>query len=182
MEIKNRPQTLAIVAIAALAILLGDRLVFTPLVKSWKARSERIAALKKSIAKGTSLLERENVIRGRWEKMRTNTLPNNGSLAESQLLKAFDRWTQDSRVSIGAIKPQWKPVDEDYTTLECRADATGSMEALSKFLFNVEKDSLPLKVEMVDITARDDSGKQLSLGLQLSGLLLLPPPTQTPKP
>ena len=61
-------------------------------------------------------------------------------------------------------------------TLECRIDALGSMPALTRFLYEVEKDPLALKVESMDITARDNDGQQLSLALQISGLLLNPPP------
>ena len=43
---------------------------------------------------------------------------------------------------------------------------------LSRFLYNIEKDPMALKIESVEITARDKEGAQLSLGLQISGLVL----------
>jgi hypothetical protein len=104
--------------------------------------------------------------------MRTNTLPDDISASENLVLKAFERWSDNSNISISGIKPQWKRVSEDYMTLECRADAFGSIQALSQFLYNVEKDPLALKVESVEITPRDENGRQLSLALQVSGLLL----------
>ena len=61
-------------------------------------------------------------------------------------------------------------------TLECRIDAVGSMSTLTRFLYEVEKDPLALKVDSMDITARDNDGQQLALALQISGLLLNPPP------
>jgi hypothetical protein len=57
-------------------------------------------------------------------------------------------------------------------TLECRADAFGNMQALTRFLYDVEKDPLALKVEAVEITTRDNDGQELSLALQVSGLVL----------
>jgi len=90
------------------------------------------------------------------------------------MLKAFDRWSQASSVSVSSLKPQWRQTDEDYTLLECRADASGNMETLSRFLYEVEKDPLALKVEALEITSHDNDGQQLSLGLQVSGLLLTP--------
>jgi len=44
------------------------------------------------------------------------------------VLRAFDRWSQDSRISISSIKPQWKQAADDYMTYECRADAFESMQ------------------------------------------------------
>jgi hypothetical protein len=45
----------------------------------------------------------------------------------------------------------------------------------TKFLFDVEKDPLAIKIDAVEITSRDNDGKQLSLAVQLSGLVLTPP-------
>lgn len=174
MRIKNRQQILGIVAGLALALLVGDRLVLSPLIRSWKERAARIAQLRKDISQGSLLADREETIRHRWESMRTNTLPDNVSAAENEVLQAFEHWSQVSRISIASIKPQWKRAGEDYMTLECRADAFGSIEALSRFLYNVERDPLALRVEAVEIASRDNEGRQLSLGLQVSGLLLNP--------
>ncbi len=174
MKIKNRQHILAFVAIGGLAILAADKLVLTPLAATWKERSTRITALEQSVNQGSLLLDRENAIRDRWESMRTNTLPSDISAAENKLLRAFERWAADSRISITSIKPQWKRGSEEHWSLECRADAFGGIEALTRFLYNVEKDPLALKVEALEITARDNSGQQLALGLQVSGLLLNP--------
>src|SRR5205814_3434262 len=118
------------------------------------------------------LLERERSIRSRWENMRTNTLPGDTSAAESLVLKAFDHWSQESRISITSIKPQWKHNADEYMTLECRVDAFGNLPTLTRFLYDVEKDPLALRVDAVEITTRDNDGQQLSLALQVSGLLL----------
>ena len=176
MEIKNRQQTLAIAAIAAVALLASDRVIFSPLKDHWKGRAERITELKKDVNQGASLLQRERAIRTRWDAMRTNTLPSNLSAAEREVLKAIDRWSEESRISISSRKPQWRRDSDDYMTLECRVDALGSLSALTRFLYEVEKDPLALKVESMDITARDNDGQQLLLALQVSGLLLNPPP------
>jgi hypothetical protein len=174
MRIKNRQQILGLLAGLALALLLGDRLVLSPLTRNWRERGGRIVQLRKDISQGSLLLDREEILRRRWDSMRTNTLPDNVSAAENEVLQAFEHWSQVSRISIASIRPQWKRAGEDYMTLECRADAFGNIEALSRFLYNVERDPLALKVDSVEISSRDNEGRQLSLGLQVSGLLLNP--------
>ncbi len=177
MKINNRQQLLAIAAITVVALLVGDKLILSPLLRGWKERAARIVELEKLIAQGRQLQQRGDRVRERWDSMRTNTLPDNVSAAENEVLKAFDRWSRDSGISVSSIKPQWKRASEDYMTLECRADASGGIQALTRFLYNVEKDPLALKVESVEITSRDNDGQQLSLALQVSGLLLnLPAP------
>jgi len=175
MKIDSRhQQLLAVAAMAVVALLAADRLVYTPLTKLWKIRSANIVELRQQIAEGTSLLQRESVIRRRWEQMRANTLSMNSSLAEQQLLKAFDVWSQRSCVSLTSIMPQWKHDAEDYITLDCRVEATGNLETLSQFLCSIEKDPMALKLETMELNARDNTGQKMTLGLQISGLVLIP--------
>jgi Tfp pilus assembly protein PilO len=174
MRIDNRQQLLVVVAIAVVALFAADKLVLTPLGHLWTARSKRITELRREIAQGSSLLQREQAIRRHWEEMRTNTLPNNPSLAEQQILKAFDTWSGQSRVSITSITPQWKHDADDYMTLECRVDAAGDLETLTQFLHAVEKGPMALKVESAELSTHDNTGQQLTLALQVSGLVLTP--------
>jgi hypothetical protein len=178
MPIKNRRQLLIIGAIAAIALFAGDRLVLSPLLKVWSTRAARIADLHKDIARANSMVQREQLpnqsIRSRWEEMSHNTLPNNPSAAEQQVFKAIDLWAQNSGVAISAITPQWKHDSDDYMTFECRVDAAGDLAKLSRFLYSVEEDPMALKLELVELGARDKEGQQLSLGLQLSALVLTP--------
>jgi len=173
VETKQRQKLLIIGAVVCIGLLIGNSLVLDPLIKSWKARSARIANLRTQVAQGASLIEREQTIRSRWEDMRTNTLPANTSVAEAEFFKTFDRCARTSGITLVAFRPQWKPSD-DYTTYECRADITGNLETLSRFIYELEKDPLALKVESMEIATHDDKGQQLSLGIQISGLLLTP--------
>lgn len=172
MPIKNRQQLLLILAGTAFGLLLADSLVFTPLTKVWKARAERIVTLRKKVDDGEKLLQRADALNSRWAQMRTNALPNNNSAAEQQVLNAFDQWSQDARISVNSITPQWRRDRDDLVTLQCRVDAAGTVGTLSKFLYNVERDPMALKIESVEIAARDKDGQNLSLGLQVSGLVL----------
>jgi len=106
--------------------------------------------------------------------MTKNTLSDDTAEAENEVLQAFERWSQESRISISSIKPQWRRNNDDHMTLECRADAFGSIQAVTRFLYEVERDPLALKVEAVEIAPRDNDGQQLSVGLQVSGLVLNP--------
>jgi hypothetical protein len=178
MQIKNRQQLLIMVTIAAVSLFAADRLVLSPLLKAWSMRATRIADLHKNIDRANAMMQREQLpnqsIRSRWEQMSRNTLTNNNSAAEQRVFKAVDLWAQNSGVAISAITPQWKHDSDDYMTFECRVDAAGDLGKLSRFLYSVERDPMALKLELVELGARDKEGQQLSMGLQLSGLVLTP--------
>jgi Tfp pilus assembly protein PilO len=174
MKTDNRQKLLLIVIAVMIGLLVGDKLVYSPLVRAWKARQLEIAKLRTQLSNGSSLVRREAVIRERWQNMETNTLPNNPSLAQEQLLKALQAWAQESGVSLNAVTPQWKNDSDEYKTLVCRVDASGSLWMLSRFIYDIEKGPPGLRLDSVDFTSRDNTGKQLSLGLQVSGLVLTP--------
>jgi hypothetical protein len=69
--------------------------------------------------------------------------------------------------------PLGKNDSTNYMTLNYRVEASGSLGTLSQFLYNIEKGPVALKLDSVELSAHDNSGQQLTLGLQISGLALL---------
>jgi hypothetical protein len=172
MNGQTRQQLLGIIAIAAVILLAGEKFVLAPLTAAWKDRSTRITEFKRLVQEGTSLIERESLIRPRWASMQANTLDSESSAAQDQVFRAFDRWSRESRIGVTSVLPQWRRGQDDYATLDCRVDAFGTLPAITRFLYEIEKDLLGFKVETVEIRARDDRGEQLTLGLQVSALQL----------
>ena len=170
MKIETRQQFLIVLTIAVAALFFSERLIYEPLAGWWSAREQKVVALRKQVQDGRRLLQREQAIRDGWDRMRTNTLPADTSLAEQQVLKAFDNWSQDSYVSITGLTPQWNNDATNYLTVDWRVEASGDLGALTRFLYDAEQGSMALKLESVDLSAKDDTGQQLTLGLQVSGL------------
>ena len=169
----QRQRLLIVVTSAVVGLWAGDKLILGPLLKSWSARSERIQQMRKQIADGEQLLQRESGIRTRWEQMETNALPSSVSQAEGKMLGAIDRWSRTSQISVTSVKPQWKRNDE-FAALECRVDASGSLATITRFLFEIEQDPQAMKVDIVELNSRETTGGQISLGLQINGLVLNP--------
>ena len=173
MKIENRQQVLIVVTIAVVGLLILDSLVFEPLVGVYAARSKQIAELRAQVKNGKSLIVREKGIRGHWADMLANTLPNKSSVADQQVISAFDRWSRDTGVEITDIMPQWKNDSDDYQTLNCRVEASGTITALSQFLYDIEKGPLALRLDTVELSSHDNAGQQMTLGLEINGLALL---------
>ena len=171
----NRQRLLMILAAVAILLLVLDSLVLTPLTKSWQTRTTEIARLQKNVTEGRGVIERAARTQSLWAEMQTQALPKDPAKAEQDLISAFDRWGRATNIELGSIKPQWKRgATNRYSQLECRVDATGSLATLSRFLYEVEKSPLALRVDSVELTSRDDLGQKLTLGLLVSGLRLAP--------
>lgn len=175
MQIKNRQQLLTILAGSAVALLLLDKAILPPLTSFWQDRSHQIKDLKEQVDNGERLLKNKNSIRGRWAAIQAASLTNNVSLAQQQLFRGIDHWTDSSGMTVNAITPQWKDsADSSYKTIECRVDATGSIDRVARFLYDLENDPMALKLQSIELTANDNTGQQLALGVQVSGLVLTP--------
>jgi hypothetical protein len=171
----DRQRWLLILTGIAVALLVLDSLVLSPLTRAWQARSAEIARLGKLVADGESIVARGERTRGLWQEMQGQALPADPAKAEQDLLTAFDRWGRAGGVEVASIKPQWKRgQSSQYSLLECRVDVTGPLPALVRFLHEVEKSPLALRIDSLELNARDEAGGKLSLGLLVSGLRLVP--------
>jgi len=170
---KNRQHLLLLCTVVVVGLFLGDKVVRAPLWNAWKDRSARLVDLKTKVHNGEQLLERGESLESRWTNMRTNALPVQSTSAESLVLGAFDRWSKSSGVSVTSLRPQWKRGEKSYMLLECRAEISGTLREVSRFLYELEHDPIGIKVDSATLATRDTDGAQITLTLQASGLQLL---------
>jgi Tfp pilus assembly protein PilO len=174
MKPDQRQKFLIVLTVAAAGLFVSINYIFTPLAGLWSDRLAQIKELRTEVSDGKKLITREAGIRSHWNDMVANVLPDNLSLAEQQMLKSLDNWARGSGAEIVSIMPQWKNDSTNYMTLNCRVEATGTLGALSQFLYRIEKGPA-LKLDSVELSAHDNAGQQLTLGMQVSGLALLQP-------
>ncbi len=175
MKIKNRQEFLVVLTAAALALLVGVDFVLAPLGGWWSARQAQVKDLRTKVTDGNRLLQREASIRSRWRDMTVNALPANTSLAEQKLLTAVDGWSRSSGAEVTSLMPQWKNESTNYMTLTCRVETSGTLGTLSQFLYDLERGPLALRLDSLELTARDKEGQQMTLSTEINGLALLPP-------
>ena len=177
MKIQNRQQLLVVLTIAAAGLAIVVNFIIPPAVDWWSSRQNEITQLQKQIADGNRLLKREAADRSHWKEMQTNALAANPSEAEQQFLSALDGWAGASGVQITSRMPQWKSDNTNYMTLNCRVETAGDLGALSQFIYNIEKGPLAVRLDSVELSSHDNTGQQMTLGLEINGLAL----TQTDK-
>ena len=175
MKIKNRQEFLVVLTIAAFALLVGVNFILEPLGGWWSARQAQIKELRAEVTAGGQLIRRESGIRSRWANMTANALPANTSLAEQKLLTAVDGWSRGSGAEVTSLMPQWKNESTNYLTLTCRVETSGDIGSLSKFLYDLENGPMALRLDSLELTARDKEGQQMTLSTEINGLALIQP-------
>jgi len=175
VKIKNRQEFLVMLTVAAFALLVGVNFILEPLGGWWSARQTQIKELRTKVIEGQQLIRRESGIRSRWKEMSANALPANTSLAEQKLLTAVDGWSRSSGAEVTSLMPQWKNESTNYLTLTCRVETAGNLGTLSRFLYDLERGPLALRLDSLELTARDKEGQQMTLSTEINGLALVQP-------
>ena len=175
MKIKNRQEFLVVLTVAAFALLVGVNFILEPLGGWWSSRQAQIKDLRAKVDDGNHLLKREAGIRGRWADMTANALPANTSLAEQKLLTAVDGWSRGSGAEVTSLMPQWTNESTNYLTLTCRVETTGDLGTLSKFLYDLERGPMALRLDSLELGAHDKDGQQMTLSTEINGLALIQP-------
>ncbi len=170
MQSKNRETFLKIGVGMVVGLFVLDRMVLGPAIESWKAQSERLAELRVKVERGRQLMQREKSIRARWNEMQRTDLPDDDSMAESDVFTAIARWTSASRVGITNLTPHRTNHDGGYDTFEWRASATGDQASLGRFIYEIESDALPMRIEECELSTRDTKGQQLALSVRFSAV------------
>ena len=175
MKIENRQQFLVVLTVAAFALLVGVNFILEPLGGWWSSRQAQLKELRTKVAEGGQLIKREAGIRSRWTEMQANALPANTSLAEQKFLTAVDSWSRGSGAEVTSLMPQWKNESTNYLTLACRVETSGNLDTLSRFLYDLEKGPMALRLDSVELSARDKEGQQMTLSTEINGLALIQP-------
>jgi len=173
MNIKNRQDFLVILTITAVGLFVAINFVFSPLQSWWSGRQKQISELREKVKDGSRLINSGESRRRGWKEMTSNALAPNPSEAELQFLKAMDGWSRTSGATITSIMPQWKIESTNYMTLDCRVETSGDLASLSKFIYNIERGPLMVRLDSVELSSHDSIGQQMTLGLQINGLALL---------
>ena len=241
MRSKKENQLLT-VALLAVVILAGDRLVWGPLAENWEARKTKIGELKKNVTDGKKLLPlavtsitesggtatitttephpfktgdtvylsgvepkayntlHANITRTstnsfifsiggkpgnatgtilvrrgdneEWRTYREANLNSTNSIAQAQVLRAIENWTDDSDISVQLDKGEWRNHEDRYQTYDVRLVAEGTMQEAVEFVHAIESDKLPLKIEQLELASREKTGKLISVSVHFTGLQL----------
>ena len=177
LNIPDRQRKLVIVAGTALALLILEYWVRAPLTNLWRAHSVEIAKLQKQISDGRRTINNAPRTSRIWQEMQANALPKDPGQAEQDVSAALDGWRRTNNIELTSSKPQWKPgasSKDKYSLYECRLDLIGTLPTLTKFIWELERSPLALRVDSLELTSRDEGGSKIALGLIVSGLRLTP--------
>ena len=180
MVLARRERYIAIAMLAALAVLLLDRLVITPLQNRSEAMEAERQQVLARIDSGRLLLERRKQLSADWQRLLDAGLDRLPAEAESQVLHAVRKWSQEAGFALSSLRPERVAKKGGMQEITFQASGTGSMNAVAEFLWNIEGSSLPVRVADLQLGTRKEGNDDLALQLRISALCRLPDDPKAP--
>jgi len=181
MTFSKREQIIFVALAAVLAVLVLDWWIVTPLLDRSAEVEARKAVLLSEMANAENLLQRRRVIGPRWRQMLAEGMKHDPAEAESQVLHALGKWADDAGLDLVSLKPERSTKETLLPEIDIRAAGTGSMAAVSRFLWQLETARIPVKVKALQIGSRKEGQDDLSLQVQISTLYFPGGPQPAPE-
>jgi len=175
MKSERRERILIMAAAVCIGLLAGDRFLLSPVRRLWAGRSQRIEELTRFLNKGETLLDRETILQRRWEALRMRALPMEAPLAEDTALRRIHDAVERSGMTVTSLRPQWTEPAEDeggFPELGFRATGRGDIQSIARFLFELERGDLAVRLKSVEVVSQDPRGAELTLDVDFSALAL----------
>jgi hypothetical protein len=171
MVLSKRERMILIAAIIAVVMLVADRFVVGPV----SARREEIKArkleLQAELENAQLLFTRQKLMERKWKTLLSNGLRNDAE-AESKIARALDEWSKEAMLTLSSVKPERVASDKGLKEMTFVVAGMGTLEAVSRFLWQIETAPMPIKVVDMQVGSTNETGQSMSLQLRLSALCL----------
>ena len=170
----KRERRLAILVLAVLGAYLADRLLLTPMFRSWRADGERGALLRRELAAAEGMAA---ALPGwRQERARRHALafPANRAETENEALKILANGAVARSLHLQSIRPAWREEGSAGkgvpAQLELQVAADGTLAAVAGFLYDMETHGAPIRISRARLQSQDERGRALGIDLTLTVL------------
>jgi len=171
MVLSKRERIILIVAVVAVVMLVADKFVLEPISTQREEVKARKLELKTELDNAQVLFTRQRIMKRKWETMLSDGLRNDTE-AESRIARALNGWSEEARLALSSVKPERVASDKGLKEMTFVVAGTGTLDAVARFLWQIETAPLPIKVMDMQLGSSNESGQSMSLQLRLSAICL----------
>jgi Tfp pilus assembly protein PilO len=174
MALTRRERIIMLLSIVAVFLLAADRYILSPVLEKYSQTQQTKEQLKAQLEQSTSAIKRKEILQQKWEQMKQAGLGGDFAAVESNVLRYIKDSSLKHNLVLSSVQPERIENDSDIREIEFIVSGTGSMYAVTHFLWDMETASLPLKAKTFQLGANDENADQMSLQIKLSSIYVAP--------
>lgn len=169
--LSKRERIMAIMAVAVVGLLVLNKFLIGPVTGKLQEIKTQKSQLLIELDEAQNLFRKRRVLEKQWKNVLSDGLRNEVE-AESKVGRALDEWSKESRLMLSSVKPDRVASDKGLQEMTFVVVGTGSLDAVARFLWQIETAPLPIKVKDMQLGSSNESGQSMSVQLRLSALCL----------
>jgi len=175
MTMSKRERSIAMITGIVIGALVLYEYVIDPKVTEFTDLGNRISSAEGELGKAQSLFSTSRRATKQLSTMAGSGLRRNDSAAESELLNGARQWAQEAGLSGWGIKRDGRiEREKDFNKITFRANGTGGMGQIGRFLYRLQTSPMPVRVSDMTISSRKDGTDELAITLSISTIYLAP--------
>jgi hypothetical protein len=171
----QRERYFAIAAGISVGLLLLNYVVINPyLEKREKVTIDRNAA-QAELTKANLLFERQKKLQAAWKALTEGgSLKNDVGAASFQVQTLLQQWVAESKMNLNSLSEQRRTADDKFVQIGVQCTATGSMAALTRLLWRIERAPVLLRINGIEIKPKKEGVDLLQVTMTISTLSIDP--------
>jgi hypothetical protein len=181
MVLSKREQIILIATLVIVGLLIGDKIVFTPVWNRLKDMGTERTELKAKLDAADILFMKEKSLGPKWTLLKTD-FPNE-EVAQSKVSSALNQWGTKWKLKLSSVRPERIPGDKGLQEMLFAFSGTGTLTSVASFMWEIETSPLPLKITSMQLSS-SDAGQLMQVTLNVSAVYpgTSPNKRQPPKP
>lgn len=176
----EREKKIAIFVGVAVGLYGIDQWLLEPYFDDLNKADDQIAHYQTALSDGNGVLQNRLKASKHWKEISTGFVQADASAAESSLLNRIHDCAQRANLFVSSYKTEKAEKEKGYDRISVKPTAVGTMQQISRFLYELRQSDIPVRVGELQITARKEGVDDLSLALTLT-TIIQPPATPQQK-
>jgi type II secretory pathway component PulM len=174
MNMSPRERKIGTIAGAVVGALVLYQFVIDPQLTRIGELDEQIETASTEMDRAQQLFGSSRSATRKLSAMAGSGLRRTDSAAESELLNTTRQWAQEAGLGGWGIKREGTVKERDFNKITFRAQGTGGMGQIGRFLYRLQTANIPVRVADMTISSRKDGTDDLAIVLSISTIYLNP--------
>jgi Tfp pilus assembly protein PilO len=172
MAFTKREHLIILITAIAVILLVADKYCLSPMLDHYSQRKQNMEKLRTELQQSMAAIDRKNILQKQWDRMKESGLTEDSEQMESSVLRYVKDSSLKNNIILSSVQPDRVSVSHDVEEMEFIVSGSGSMDSITKFLWDMETMNFPIKIKTFQLGSNDESARQMSLQVKLSSICI----------